>query len=119
MPGLTISQPAYWDIFPTPSNDEFHGRRIYEALDPSRQEIRLIRLHLDDDNGSVQCDLLPAVSLSLVKGRYTAISYCAGDPTNTTPILVNGVPFNVFANVRFKPPDSMITESRVELNTNS
>ncbi len=104
MPGLTISQPAHRDIFPTPSNEEFHGRRIYEALDPSRQEIRLIRLHLDNNNGPVQCDLLPAVSLSLAKGRYTAISYCAGDPTNTTPILVNGVTFNVFANVGLKSP---------------
>lgn len=99
MPGSTISPSVTRNIFPTPCNDEFQDRRIYETLDPSRQEIRRIRLHLNDDDGLVRCDLLPAVSLSLVKNQYTAISYCAGDPTDTKPILVNGVRFNVFANL--------------------
>ncbi|KAJ4302018.1 hypothetical protein N0V88_002151 [Collariella sp. IMI 366227] len=99
MLGLTVTHTVSRDIFPTPHNDEILTRGLYEDLDPSRQEIRLIRLRLEDQGALVKCDLLPPISLSQVKGQYSAISYCAGSPTNTRPILVNGVPFNVFANL--------------------
>jgi hypothetical protein len=32
-------------------------------------------------------------------GKYTTISYCAGDPKKTEVIVVNGVEFNAFANL--------------------
>ncbi|KAL2135317.1 hypothetical protein VTI74DRAFT_8970 [Chaetomium olivicolor] len=99
MPGPTTSESVCRGIFPTPHNDEFQTRTLYEVLNRSCREIRLIRLHITDHNSLIQCDLLPPVSLSNVKGEYSAISYCAGDPNNTRPILLNGARFNVFANL--------------------
>ncbi|KAK0662456.1 putative heterokaryon incompatibility protein, partial [Cercophora samala] len=99
MPGIMASQSSCRDIFPTPANNELTRRTIYHDLNPACQEIRLLRLHLDDNDGLIKCDLLPAASLSNITGRYTAISYCAGDPIRTKKILVNGIQFNVFENL--------------------
>ncbi|KAH7633759.1 hypothetical protein B0T09DRAFT_97732 [Sordaria sp. MPI-SDFR-AT-0083] len=67
-------------------------------LDTSRKEIRLF-------------ELLPANSLEepircrLYKTRlsietdYTALSYVCGDPTATSPITVNGLPFQATHNL--------------------
>ncbi|KAK0735344.1 heterokaryon incompatibility protein-domain-containing protein [Apiosordaria backusii] len=52
-----------------------------------------------DHDGLICCDLLPAATLSNVKGQYTAISYCAGDPRKAKMVLVNGIQFNVFENL--------------------
>ncbi|KAK3328055.1 heterokaryon incompatibility protein-domain-containing protein [Cercophora scortea] len=93
------AQAASRDIFPTPSNDLFLQHGIYASLDATQQHIRLIRLSLDDHDGLIECHLLHPVPLAQARGNYTAISYCAGDPTKTSPILVNGVRFNVFANL--------------------
>ncbi|KAK4170802.1 putative heterokaryon incompatibility protein [Triangularia setosa] len=99
MPGATPSQSACRNIFPTPANDELTLHSIYRELNQACQEIRLLRLHLDDHNGFIQCGLLAAATLSTIKGQYTAISYCAGDPRRTKAILVNGIQFNVFENL--------------------
>ncbi|KAK3685357.1 heterokaryon incompatibility protein-domain-containing protein, partial [Podospora appendiculata] len=93
------SQTASRDIFPTPSNDLFLQHDFYANLDANQQHIRLIKLCLDNIDGPIECQLLPPVHLTIASGNYTAISYCAGDPTRTSPILVNGVRFNVFANL--------------------
>ncbi|KAK0727599.1 heterokaryon incompatibility protein-domain-containing protein, partial [Lasiosphaeria miniovina] len=87
-------------VFPTPNNDAFLEHGVYQALDPAQQEIRLIRLYVDDDDDApIRCDLLPPVPLASVQGKYTAVSYCAGDPGTTKTVLVNGIPFTVFANL--------------------
>jgi hypothetical protein len=39
------------------------------------------------------------VPLEDAQGNYTALSYCAGDPKKTAPILINGIAFNAFANL--------------------
>ncbi|KAK5658195.1 hypothetical protein OQA88_2168 [Cercophora sp. LCS_1] len=82
-------------VFPTPENNEFFQQFQYDNLgDPSEQHIRLIKPSVDKKDGLMQCKLLPAAPLSILKGKYRAISYCAGDPTRTKPILLSGRKFN-------------------------
>jgi hypothetical protein len=45
------------------------------------------------------CEILDKVALSRVDGAYCALSYCAGEPTDTSLILVDGLPFNAFSNL--------------------
>ncbi|VBB75514.1 Putative heterokaryon incompatibility protein [Podospora comata] len=99
MLGIMPSQTSCWGIFPTPANNELTRHTIYHDLNPACQEIRLLRVHLEEKDGFIRCELLPAASLSNIRGQYTAISYCAGDPRRTKKILVNGIPFNVFENL--------------------
>ncbi|KAF4956368.1 hypothetical protein FGADI_3945 [Fusarium gaditjirri] len=87
------------DIFKTPDNPTFYSANLYEALDPSKQEIRLIELSTDTGGGILACKLLPAMLLADACKQYLVLSYCAGDPTETKDILVNGVKCNVFANL--------------------
>ncbi|KAK0618865.1 heterokaryon incompatibility protein-domain-containing protein [Immersiella caudata] len=47
----------------------------------------------------IACDLIEDCQLSRAEGRYLALSYYAGSPKNVVPILVDGVPFNTFANL--------------------
>ncbi|ERF68993.1 hypothetical protein EPUS_06680 [Endocarpon pusillum Z07020] len=47
----------------------------------------------------IACEIVDKVPLSRVDGDYCAISYCAGKPTDTAVILVDGLPFNAFANL--------------------
>ncbi|KAH9209027.1 heterokaryon incompatibility protein-domain-containing protein [Leptodontidium sp. 2 PMI_412] len=44
------------------------------------------------------CEILDQTALSRIK-KYNVLSYCAGDPKQTSLILVDGVPFNAFANL--------------------
>jgi len=47
------------------------------------------------------CQIIDKVALSKTQAEwmYHAVSYCAGKPTDTTLILVDGLPFNAFANL--------------------
>ncbi|KAK3326178.1 heterokaryon incompatibility protein-domain-containing protein [Apodospora peruviana] len=62
-----------------------------ESVDQTHREV-----HSADETGSP-----PAASdcQDKCRKRYAAISYCAGNPAHTRTILVNGVPFHVFANL--------------------
>ena len=91
-------QPGH-DIFCTPHNDAFHATTLYSALDAAQQEIRLVRLWPGTGDDVIECTLLPGAPLRDLKGQYTAPSYCAGSAKNTEPIILNGTPFNVFANL--------------------
>ena len=44
-------------------------------------------------------EIVDKVPLSRLNGKYCALSYCAGDPTETAAVLVNGLPFNAFRNL--------------------
>ncbi|KAM5366841.1 hypothetical protein ACJZ2D_010293 [Fusarium nematophilum] len=118
---------AKFDNFYTPENPTFYSRQPYLPLSTDRSEIRLLKVHLrkasvdklyqahphwgkdtprlthrrNPHQGPVSlgCDLLQNVPLSRVSGQYSAVSYCAGSPKETAKILVNGVPFNAFANL--------------------
>ncbi|OAL51531.1 HET-domain-containing protein, partial [Pyrenochaeta sp. DS3sAY3a] len=53
----------------------------------------------DHCGGLVECVLQSKNPLSTIAGRYSALSYCAGNQTNTQIVLVNGIRFRVFANL--------------------
>lgn len=42
---------------------------------------------------------MESTSLTRISDNYITLSYCAGDPQRTKPILVNGIPFNAFSNL--------------------
>lgn len=93
-----VSQPGH-DIFSTPENDEFYAAYRYEQLDPSKREIRLLRIIPDRGDGTVKCELLIKAPLDSSTKTYSALSYCAGDPKRTQCIVVNGRKFRAFANL--------------------
>lgn len=88
------------DVFGTPENKVFYASNPYSRLDVNRKEIRLLKIHPDDGTGSIKCTLLPSIPLDQARSLYTALSYCAGDSTRTDIIVVNGIGFNAFANLR-------------------
>jgi hypothetical protein len=72
----------------------------YEALDPSKREIRLVEIQPTADwtsSAPVEC--------LIFKGPlddappFFALSYCWGDPANRVPILLNGFEFPVTVNL--------------------
>lgn len=92
------SSPHY-DSFYSPSNNLFYGSNQYPDLDTTKDEIRLITLLAGNKDEPLECYLISNLVLLGVKWTYKAISYCAGDPKNTTTILINEIPFNIFANL--------------------
>lgn len=97
--GKDSGTPPGLDIFYTPDNENFYERGPYMKLDPIQHEIRLLKLLPDTGQELMACELLEKAPLSDLRGKYTALSYCAGDPKRTQTILVNGVLFEVFANL--------------------
>jgi hypothetical protein len=99
-PGF-MPEPKY-DNFFTPENRNFYSKFTYADLDPAKREIRLLRVHPScttfEDN-KVRCDLIDQVELADVEGKYTTISYCAGDPKQTSSVIINGHEFNAFDNL--------------------
>ena len=93
--------------FHTPKNDRFYSESPYLKLDPTRKEIRLLKVSLLPPGLSLKqrqetplsCELVDKVSLSRLNGSYCALSYCAGSPKSTKNLLVNGLRFNAFANL--------------------
>ncbi|KAK8086402.1 hypothetical protein PG994_001376 [Apiospora phragmitis] len=66
---------------------------MYAALDPGREEIRLLRVARSAEYGSqVSCEIVVAqVQDPLL--QYAALSYVWGDATDTEEIAVDGQPF--------------------------
>ncbi|KAJ3533229.1 hypothetical protein NM208_g8078 [Fusarium decemcellulare] len=90
--------------FYTPDNSAFYSRLPYLDLDPADNCIHLLRIKPPtapdlSKTEQIECDLLDNISLDSITGRYTALSYCAGSPHDTEIVLVNGIPFNAFANL--------------------
>ncbi|KAK3380789.1 heterokaryon incompatibility protein-domain-containing protein, partial [Podospora didyma] len=89
--------------FHTPENSAFYSIFPYSESSLASDNIRLLRIkrpNLENIKPAViECDLLDIVSLTSHKGRYIAISYCAGNPLNVEIIIVNGSSFNAFANL--------------------
>jgi Heterokaryon incompatibility protein (HET) len=71
---------------------------MYTALSAERSDIRLLRvLPAQDESSQVACEYS---SISLLDNPvYNALSYLWGDPTVTTPILVNGEVFHTTTNL--------------------
>lgn len=71
---------------------------LYDSLDESRREIRLITLlPSEDDEGEIAC-LLETASLD-DEPEYAALSYVWGDPDDTIEILVNDIVFSATINL--------------------
>jgi hypothetical protein len=87
------------DVFQTPENEKFYSANLYNDLDATSKEIRIINILPDSGGGLIECEFLPEAPLVDVKGRYFALSYCAGNAKTTNIILVNGIRCNVFANL--------------------
>lgn len=91
------------DNFFTPKNDKFYAHFQYVPLDRDQRCIRLLRIHApsipDSKASPITCDLLDNLSLDAMNGKYVTLSYCAGDPTKTEVITINGLEFNAFANL--------------------
>jgi hypothetical protein len=117
---LNSNGTEVYDKFYTPKNQCFYSNKPYTPLNPKRQEIRLVRVfprkslrehfknnegwdraHASDLDGGHQllaCQI-EKTALARVDGQYSTISYCAGDLQDTKVMLVNGIPFNAFANL--------------------
>src|SRR5947207_11625802 len=95
---MSASSDAYNHFF-SPVNEAFYVANQYLKLDDSRQEIRLLKLFSGNENEQIVCELLSNCFLTEDHLQYRAISYCAGDSTETTVILVNGREFNAFASL--------------------
>ena len=88
------------DNFYSPRNDHFYSRMPYLDLDEDYGEIRLLKVSASTgDPRLCYFELVDKVPIASVQGRYTALSYCAGSPEKTNAVLVNGLPFNAFANL--------------------
>ena len=126
--GLTRDPGTELTNFYTPENTAFYSAYSYLPLDPRRREIRLLKvyqqrrtyaehlaehphwsIHRGGTNASkppedaekvmLACEIVDKVPLSRVYGRYLALSYCAGSRSNPVKILIDGLVFNVFANL--------------------
>lgn len=76
-------------------NDAFYAKFIYPPLNPRLAEIHLLKI---DAHGLDNHELISNVSLRHPP-TYAALSYVCGPPTNTAPIIVDGLKFNAFANL--------------------
>ena len=92
--------PCY-DNFYSPENRTFYAQKPYQPLSTSHRQLRLLKLLSPSISGEhpLSFQLLDQVPLEAAQKKYTALSYCAGDPKKTVPILVNGITFNAFANL--------------------
>lgn len=116
--------------FSTPDNDHFYAQSPYLPLRRGRKEIcplrvysrRTIKEHLyanpgwdpDDalehnrigrlepeDEQVLACELVDT-AFSRVEGMYCVGSYCAGERSKTSTILVDGRHFNAFSNLKLQ-----------------
>jgi hypothetical protein len=87
------------DNFHSPVNHAFYFGFSYGELSRTHRQIRLLKLIRSDETGVTHWTLVRNVDLSSWRGRYFALSYCAGDPAKTSKIIVDGVSFNAFYNL--------------------
>jgi len=94
-----------YDNFYTLKNDDFYSQFLYVELGIADCRIRLLRIRClgleINDITLVNYDLLNNLSLAIMTGRYTIISYFARDPNATEEININGKTFNAFANLGY------------------
>jgi hypothetical protein len=101
--------PCY-DNFYSPENRTFYTQKPYQPLSTSHRQLRLLKLLSPSISGEhpLSFQLLDQVPLEAAQKTYTALSYCAGDPNKTAPILVNGIAFNAFANLELALQEAVV-----------
>jgi hypothetical protein len=109
-----------FDNFYTPANEQFYNAKPYTKLNQELKEIRLLRVspkrslvqqyklrpnwnishagNLAKGETLIACEI-EKTSLTRIADNFVTLSYCAGDPKKTAVILVDGIPFNAFANL--------------------
>jgi hypothetical protein len=95
-PHTRVPTPTKSDNFYSPQNYAFYSQQPYEPLDRSSRSIRLLKFCDDYQFGPIRCEFTDWMPLEEARGTYTAVSYCAGDPSDTEAIQVNGLQFNAF-----------------------
>jgi len=86
-----------FDNFYSPDNEKFYAQSPYHCLDPDMGEIRLLEVVVGQSHDGLEFHLVDNIPLDEVEANYWAISYNAGDPTDTEKIKVDGLEFNIFA----------------------
>jgi hypothetical protein len=86
----TNEQPLVHGPFKIPENESFYTKAPYDKLNSEKHLIRLIKLLPDNGKGLVECQLRRGSALSDLRGSYAALSYCAGNPSSSQPILSDG-----------------------------
>ncbi|KAJ8131189.1 hypothetical protein O1611_g2435 [Lasiodiplodia mahajangana] len=75
----------------------FQGWSPHRPLSGNGKEIRIIKLLPNEFGAIVECEL---EHITLEPGAdYEAVSYCWGDASITTPILLNGIPYPITLNL--------------------
>ncbi|CAO2650619.1 Nn.00g019110.m01.CDS01 [Neocucurbitaria sp. VM-36] len=92
-----------YDNFYTPQNKDFYSSIGYLGFKPEDRKIRLLRIQPlkpgDNKRSPIEAELVDGQPLHAVQGKFTTISYCAGDPKKTETIYINGRTFNAFSNL--------------------
>jgi hypothetical protein len=83
----------------------------YRNLDPTRAEVRLLKLEAGFQSSQLQCELQQVSLLTAPKPEYETISYCWGGSKATETILLNGKPHQAAISAvtvlrRFRLPDA-------------
>jgi hypothetical protein len=116
----TAEKDTDYDNFYTPANESFYTAQPYTRLNQKLKEFRLLRVfpkrpywqhyetrpnwdashasRLDRNQCLIACEI-EKTSLARIGDNYATLSYCAGDPQKTAVVLVDGIPFNAFANL--------------------
>ncbi|KAH7253767.1 uncharacterized protein BKA55DRAFT_593422 [Fusarium redolens] len=95
----TRDLPPSQEIFATPANEHFLKQYSYHDLNHLQHEIRLVHVFRKPGSDLIHCNFLPPQKLTDISGKYHTISYCAGSAKDTKPILLQGIKFNIFANL--------------------
>lgn len=105
----------------TMSKPSSASRALYEALDPSQQQIRVLKILPNSSTEEpIACELQVATLDAAVKEhQFSALSYVWGDAQVTRPIRVNGHVVNVTVNLqaalcqfRDDPPEDLWKPTR-------
>ena len=94
----TIKKEAQNSTAGSPDHDVPNAGLVYEPLDPSRNEIRLLRIIGGTDDGPIKCQL-ETVSMDAPDIHFAALSYVWGDPGITEEVYVNSHPRQVTTNL--------------------
>lgn len=99
-----VSNNHYHGVHPTQHSCCSSARLQMDTSIPSsnmrnfikcKQLIRLIKILPDVGNG-LECNVIDAISLDDMKGRYSAVSCCVDDPNRTQEIHIHGMVLAVF-----------------------
>ncbi len=90
-----MAEESYGSTFFSPDNKEIIQAGLYHDLNPTKREVRLLRL-LPTSSAEVEFELIQPAGLNEYRGSFYAVSYCAGYHHMWDTVKVNNMVFNVF-----------------------